>query len=62
MTSPAAPVESAAGTCCGEGGTWAPKAGSARVVGCMLCPKSASYWRTNRADGGEYHEVEPLVE
>lgn len=49
-------------TCCGEGGSWAPKAGSARVVGCMLCPKASGYyWRDNRADGGEYREVEPLA-
>ncbi len=41
--------------CCGEGGTWAPKGGPL-AVGCKLCPKSPTYWRTNRADGQSYRE------
>lgn len=36
------------GTCCGQAGTWAPKEGEPVVVGCMLCPQSATYWRANR--------------
>lgn len=62
MTSPAAPVESTAVACCGEGGSWAPKAGQPLAAGCRLCPASPNYWRTNRADGGEYREVEALSE
>jgi hypothetical protein len=62
MTSPAAPADqSAAPTCCGEGGSWAPKAGQPQVVGCMLCPNAGRrYWRSNRADGQPYVEVQPL--
>ncbi len=41
-------------TCCGEGGAWAPPAGKPVVNGCMLCPRSPTYWRTNRADGKPY--------
>lgn len=62
MTSPAAPVESAADICCGEGGTWAPKAGQPLAAGCALCPASSSYWRDNRADGQPYEPVSPLTE
>ncbi len=44
-------------TCCGEGGTWAPK-GEPLAVGCQLCPKSPTYWRLpqNRSDGQPYRE------
>jgi hypothetical protein len=61
MTSPSAPADqSASSTCCGEGGSWAPKAGSPLAAGCSLCPKSSSYWRNNRADGQPYVEVKAL--
>lgn len=33
------------GTCCGDGGPWAPDEGAPLVGGCQLCPRSASYWR-----------------
>jgi hypothetical protein len=46
--------------CCGASGAWAPSAGSPVVVGCMLCPKSPTYWRTNRADGQPYEPVRAL--
>ena len=46
--------------CCGEGWTGAPTAGAPSVPGCMLCPKSAMYWRTHRADGRPYEPVKPL--
>jgi hypothetical protein len=38
---------------------WAP-AGQALVPGCMLCAKSPSWWRSNRADGKLYRPVPPL--
>jgi hypothetical protein len=31
--------------CCGQGGAWAPSAGRPVVIGCMLCPRSPTYWR-----------------
>jgi hypothetical protein len=46
--------------CCGQGGAWAPPAGQPVVIGCMLCPRSATYWRTHRADGRPYEPVRPL--
>ncbi len=46
--------------CCGAGGSWAPPAGEPLVIGCMLCPQSTTYWRTNRADGTPYRAVPPL--
>jgi hypothetical protein len=45
---PASSAKTAA-TCCGQGGAWAPPAGQPVVIGCMLCPKSPTYWR-KRAD------------
>ncbi|MEN3308896.1 MAG: hypothetical protein V7603_5098 [Micromonosporaceae bacterium] len=66
MTSAAAPTQQptpapqqADPVCCGEGGAWAP-AGQALVPGCMLCAKSPSWWRSNRADGKPYRPVPPL--
>lgn len=41
-------AEERAGTCCGNGGSWAPAPGSPVVLGCQLCPSSATYWRTQR--------------
>lgn len=33
------------GTCCGQGGSWAPKPGSPFVGGCQLCRENVSgYW------------------
>jgi hypothetical protein len=62
MTTPAGPAAPASeSTCCGEGGSWASKAGQPQVVGCMLCPNAGRrYWRNNRADGQPYRGVEPL--
>jgi hypothetical protein len=47
--------------CCGQGGAWAPPAGQPLVIGCVLCPRSATYWRTHRADGRPYQPAPPLV-
>jgi hypothetical protein len=44
------------GTCCGQGGTWAPGEGKPVAVGCMLCPQSGTYWRAGRTSG----PVQPL--
>jgi hypothetical protein len=51
-------------TCCGGGGTHARKAGEPLATSCLLCPRSASYWRLaeNRADGQPYVDVAPLSE
>ncbi len=46
--------------CCGQGGAWAPPPGRPVVIGCMLCPRSSTYWRTNRADGQPYASVRAL--
>lgn len=41
------------GTCCGQGGSWAPKPGQELVGGCQLCPASDTYWQQGRQqDGG----------
>lgn len=62
MTSPPpafpAPAASEA-LCCGQGGS-ATTAGRPRVVACMLCPNSPTYWKDNRADGERYRPVQPL--
>lgn len=58
------PPDLPTGTCCGEGGPETPAAGQPRVMACMLCPASASYWRLpeNRSDGLPYTPVKPLGE
>ena len=54
--------QSAEPVCCGQGGAWAPGAGKPVVIGCMLCPKSPTYWRAHRSDGRPYEPVRPLGE
>lgn len=44
MAEPAAPV------CCGRGGAWAPPEGEPVVLGCMLCPRSDTYWAPGRRE------------
>jgi hypothetical protein len=53
-------VPPTARACCGEGGSWAPKAGEPFVTGCALCPQSSTYWRASRADGRSYEPVRAL--
>lgn len=63
MTSPIASADSTSEkTCCGEGGSWAPKPGGELVAGCALCPRSPTYWRRVRADGRPYEPVKALNE
>lgn len=35
-------------TCCGNGGSWAPKPGEPVVVGCQVCPNSPTYWAKDK--------------
>lgn len=63
MTTPSTEYERRT-ICCGPGDAWAPKEGSALVLGCATCPRSASFWRLpeNREDGQRYVPVLPLGE
>jgi hypothetical protein len=38
------------GICCGQGGSWAPKAEDRAplVGGCQLCPNSPTYWARDK--------------
>lgn len=47
MTEPTPPTDP---TCCGKGGAWAPKEGQPVVLGCMLCPRSDTYWKPERRE------------
>lgn len=60
MTSPDTPAPVTEMSCCGQGGSWAPKAGEPLVAGCALCSRSSNYWRRRRADGRTYEPVKPL--
>jgi hypothetical protein len=63
MTTPTPNQDHAAeSVCCGHGGAWAPGTGKPTVIGCMLCPKSPTYWRNNRADDRPYQPVRPIGE
>lgn len=50
-------------TCCGQDGTWSPKAGEPIATSCQICPQSPTYFRRQpRADGRPYEPVKPLGE
>jgi hypothetical protein len=59
MTSPDPSAQPAAEmTCCGQDGTWSPKAGDPIAVSCRLCPSSPTYFRRHAG----YQPVKPLGE